>query len=297
MDETRDIPLTAIHEPRLLLRLVERDSLEYMELRDAIDKDGLLNSICVRPSPRCLEMYEVVDGMYRFVIYQELGRLTIPCLIRDLTDAEVMAAQLQANAIRPTTKKTDFARQLKRLLDLSPGMTLAGLQHVVHKSPVWISEQLGLLRLTQAIQTCVDRGEIPLASAYVLSRVIPGEQARYVDLAKTAKVPAFKATMAVVIKKQEEAALQGRFEVLNDAAYVPVPYLRSLNEIVQERQKPAQVAKVLTKGEAKTPVDGWNLCLDWITHMDADGLEEQSINQLLRTRKWITSNRAKENIM
>ena len=95
-----------------------------------------------------------------------------------------MAAQIQANAIRPTTKKTDFARQLKKILDANPGMSHAKLQGLIHKNPGWIGEQLGLLRLTQVIQKAVDRGEIPLMSAYMLSRIMPSQQYRFVDLAK-----------------------------------------------------------------------------------------------------------------
>ncbi len=115
---------------------------------------------------------------------QELGYSPVPCLIRDMTDAEVVAAQIQANAIRPTTKKTDFARQLKKILDANPGMSHAKLQGLIHKNPGWIGEQLGLLRLTQVIQKAVDRGEIPLMSAYMLSRIMPSQQYRFVDLAK-----------------------------------------------------------------------------------------------------------------
>ena len=38
--ESRDIPLSDIHETHLLLRFVEKDSLEYMELRDSIAATG-----------------------------------------------------------------------------------------------------------------------------------------------------------------------------------------------------------------------------------------------------------------
>ena len=103
----------------------------------------------------------------------------MPCLIRyGMTDEMVVAAQIQANAIRPDDEEaTDFARQLKKILDANPGMSHARLQGMIHKSPHWIGEQLGLLRLQPAIQKAVDRGEIPLMSAYVLSRVIYSQQA------------------------------------------------------------------------------------------------------------------------
>lgn len=163
--ESRDIPLCDIHETHLLLRLVEKDSLEYIELRDSIAKSGPINSICVRPSRRIPGKWEVVDGMYRYTIFVELDYTTVPCLIRDMTDEEVVAAQIQANAIRPTTKKCDFARQLKKILDANPGMSCARLQETIHKGKGWIATQLGLLKLEYSIQKAVDRGEIKLATA------------------------------------------------------------------------------------------------------------------------------------
>ena len=47
--------------------------------------------------------------MYRYTAFeelgyspvQELGYSPVPCLIRGMTDAELVAAQIQANAIRP----------------------------------------------------------------------------------------------------------------------------------------------------------------------------------------------------
>lgn len=49
-DECREIPLDQIVEPWVVLRVVNRESIEYLELRDSIVHQGLLNSICVRPS-------------------------------------------------------------------------------------------------------------------------------------------------------------------------------------------------------------------------------------------------------
>ena len=54
-----------IVEPWVVLRLVNRESVEYLELRDSMADKGSLNSICVRPSPRQPGKFEVVDGLYR----------------------------------------------------------------------------------------------------------------------------------------------------------------------------------------------------------------------------------------
>ena len=50
----------------IVLRVVNRSSVEYLELRDSLADRGFLNSICVRPSSRKPGKVEVVDGLYRY---------------------------------------------------------------------------------------------------------------------------------------------------------------------------------------------------------------------------------------
>ncbi len=291
--ESRDIPLCDIHETRLLLRLVEKDSLEYMELRDSIAKDGPLNSICVRPStlfpgsdpPK----FEVVDGMYRYNIFDEIGYTPVPCLIRyDMTDEQVVAAQIEANAIRPTTKKCDFARQLRKILDANPGMSYARLQGLVHKNPRWIGEQLGLLKLSAPIQKAVDRGEIPLASAYVLSNVMACQQFRFLALARTATTDVFKATVAPFIKQQREASRQGKLDELFKQEFKPVAHLHKLQDVLDEIERPATGPMLLAAKDARTPLDGWKACLEWVAHLDAQSQIEQLEKHNQRMRRFVS---------
>ena len=289
--ESRDIPLCDIHETRLLLRLVEKDSLEYMELRDSIAKDGPLNSICVRPSPRFPDSvppkFEVVDGMYRYNVYEEIGYTPVPCLIRyGMTDEEVVAAQIEANAIRPTTKKCDFARQLRKILDANPGMSYARLQGLVHKSPHWIGDQLGLLKLSPPVQKAVDRGEIPLASAYALSNVMVTQQWRFLTLAKTATTEVFKATVAPFIKQQVEATRQGKLDELFKQEFKPVAYLHHLKDVLTEIERPETGPLLLAARDARTPLDGWRACLDWVAHLDAQSVAEQLEKHKQRMRRF-----------
>ena len=103
-DEFREIPLDQIVEPWVVLRVVNRESVEYLELRDSLAHQGFLNSICVRPSLRQPGNYEVVDGLYRRAACCELRRPTMPCIVKhNLTDEDVLAIQIQANALRPET--------------------------------------------------------------------------------------------------------------------------------------------------------------------------------------------------
>jgi ParB/RepB/Spo0J family partition protein len=282
MPETRDIPLTDIRETRLLLRLVNKESLEYMELKDSIAAHGVLNSICVRAVPPP-GTFEVADGMRRYAASVDLGLPTIPCTIQELTDEQVLTMQIQANSIRLETQPIEYARHIKQLMNLNPTLTVARLHGLIHKSPKWIHDQLGLLRLLPEIRKMVDRGEIPLNSAYLLSRVFWKQQKDFVDLAKVAAFEKFKAEVIPIIKEQREGCRQGRLDRLFAEDFKPNPYLRSLKDILRERDDP--VAAPILLSNAKTALNGWNACLTWIISLDKKSVAEQRAKFLRRAKK------------
>ena len=114
-DETRDIPLDQIVEPWVVLRVVNRTSVEYMELRDSLADHGFFNSICVRPCKRKEGKMEVVDGLYRFAAATELHLPTAPCIVKhNLTDEDVLAIQIQANALRSRANALHRLRRFPR---------------------------------------------------------------------------------------------------------------------------------------------------------------------------------------
>ena len=118
MDQIEFLPIHVLREPKIKLRGVNRDSVEYLELRDSLAAVGPLNSICVRPSMRRPGCYEVVDGLYRYTAAAELRLPSLPCIVKhNLTDDDVLALQIQANALRPETTAVEYARQVKRIMD------------------------------------------------------------------------------------------------------------------------------------------------------------------------------------
>lgn len=286
-DENRDIPTDQLVEPWVVLRLVNKESVEYLELRDSLADKGFLNSICVRPSPRHPGKYEVVDGLRRFTAARELRLPVVPCTVKhNLTDEDVLAVQIQANAVRLDTTPTEFARQLKRILSCKPGITIAQVATMVHKHPGWVREKLHLLRLWHDIQKCVDRGEIPLESAYKLARVPRGHQHQFVDLARVAPVAEFAITVGDFLKKYQEAVRQGKMDVLYDPEAAPTPHLRNVNELFSEYQQPCAAPLMLAAENCHSPLEGWRLALQWALHLDAKSVEEQrrNIQKRLKTQ-------------
>src|SRR5579872_6295466 len=108
MDDVRLIPTSDIREPRTLLRLVDRNAVEYLELRDSVAAIGFTNSIAVRPSRIELSKFEVLDGVHRYCVAKDLELPTMPCIIKhNVSDDDVLMFQVQANAQGVDTKPVE----------------------------------------------------------------------------------------------------------------------------------------------------------------------------------------------
>jgi ParB/RepB/Spo0J family partition protein len=288
-DDPQMISLDKIVEPWIVLRVVNRESLEYLELRDSIAAHGLLNSICVRPSIRRPGMMEVVDGLHRHAACCELRLPAMPCIVKEnLTDEDVMAFQIQANALRPETTVVDYARQIKRIMEAvaarqGSDVTLAQVCKLIHKGPDWVRNQLFLLNLRPDIQKAVERGEVPLVSAYVLAQLPRIRQAEFLDMVRTTPAKDAVPLLARAVKQIKEAARQGKLDDFRKD-FEPVPYLRPLKEILGEYQRHEIGGLMLTKGNCQTPLDAWYSALQWALHLDEDSIREQEKRILARNR-------------
>jgi len=285
-DQFRDLPIDQLTEPWVLLRPVLRDSVVYLEMRDSIEAKGFLNSIAARPSPRRLESYEVIDGMWRWTCAKELGLPSIPTIIKHgISDDDVLALQIQANAIRPDTKPCEFAKQLQRIQKTKSDMTLAELAVMVSKSPQWIQHQLGLLKLDPRTQKAIDRGEICLSNGYMLSKLPTRFRGDYVQRAKTMPSKDFKALVAAFIKQYREAVRQGRLDAIFTEEFQPQAYLRPVKAVEAEVQRPCEGPLILSAEGCQTPLDGWMAALKWAMHLDENSVREQEEAVRGRARK------------
>ncbi len=272
-DEHRLLPLDALVEPWVVLRPVNRASLEYLELRDSLAAVGFINSICVRPSARKPGRMEVVDGLYRYTGAVELRLPAVPCIVKhNLTDEDVLAIQIQANALRPETTPVEYARQLKRMIATMSGslqrdITLTDVSARIHKSPEWVENQLLLLRLTKPLQLAVERGEIPLSSAYALARVPRPHQSQFADAAQTMTATEFVPLANRYAKRFKEAVCQGRMDDLYQE-FQPRPHLRAYKEVLAEYQGRQSGGLFVAAAGCRTPVDAWYLALQWALHLD-----------------------------
>lgn len=283
-ERTETIPIELIRDPKVLLRPVRKNTLEFLTFFDSVRDTGLWNSIAVRPTEP--PYYEVIDGFYRLTICRLLGRKFMPCIIREATDEEVLAAQIRANAVRPTTRPVEFARQLQRIQDALPGIRLPELAVMVSRPPQWVRSQLGLLKLVPEAAERVDRGDIALQSAYMLAKVPQHKQSGLIEDAVKLSVKEFTGLASQVIRQWMEAAKNGRMAAFYDRkANATQPYMRSLKETLDELKTRKVAAEVLQREQALTLIDAFHAALRWVAHLDKASVETLHEQAEERARK------------
>jgi ParB/RepB/Spo0J family partition protein len=285
-DQVTSIPVDQLTEPWVLLRTVDKGSLEYLELRDSLAAAGFLNSIAVRPSTRVSGMYEIIDGMYRWTCARELGMQEVPCIVKHgISDNQVLSLQLQANAVRPETTPLELAKQLRRIQKARPEITLGELSQLIHKGPSWVGQILGLLRLRDEAQKAMDRGDISLGNAVMLAKIPPRFQLDYLDLAKIKPAAEFRRIAAGVVKQFMEAARLGKLEAFYTAPFQPRAHVRGLKELECELEDRLAGARVMMVENSQTLTDAWYAAIKWVLHLDHQSVQEQEAAVRKRSRQ------------
>jgi ParB family chromosome partitioning protein len=135
------------------------------ELADSIRANGVLQPILVRPRPA--GGYDIVAGERRYRAALMAGLKSVPVLVRELTDAEMLAVALIENLIREDIAPLETARAFQRLMS-DFGWTQDEMGRRVGKSRPAVSNSLRLLELPVLIQQSLDRGEISEGHARAL---------------------------------------------------------------------------------------------------------------------------------
>lgn len=264
------ISLEKIQQTRYLLRPVRKNEVDYLELRDSMAESGQLNSVLVRPVG---DEFEIVDGMYRWTIANDLGWDTLDCSIDDIEDKHLILKQLQCNGIRPETQPVEFARALKKILAANPEMDMVGLSTYIKKSPVWIKNMLGLLEIRVKYQDAVNRGIMPLLNAYKLAKVPGVMQDELYESACVMPTREFTTIANGAIMQFKAAMKTGRLEGIRAKFVELKPYLKSLKELRQELENPENITILLAKWPCQVPIDCVMLGIQFAMNSDLYTLE------------------------
>ena len=276
------------------LRPLDTQAVEFLELRDSIQEHGLINPITVRPIRDSPGYFEIVVGLNRYGAHKVLGRKEIACIVKKLSDAEVLALQIAENAVGVPTKPVEYAKHLKRLQKAYPNFSAAQIGRAVGKSAGWVGQQLGLIKLIEPAQLAVDRGEMPLASAYMLSKIPREYQRGFLVQAKTFTSKEFHKVAAEFIRGVMECRRTGQLHKHYLKEFEAQPHLRAvktlLNELISNQAGKTQVlwhVKNARTNAAKrdAALEGWKLALKWVMHMDDESIEKQKRASIEKQRQ------------
>ncbi|WP_300681664.1 ParB/RepB/Spo0J family partition protein [Nocardioides sp.] len=144
------------------------DTDEMAELVASIKEVGLLQPVVVRP--RGDGRYELVMGERRWRATQEAGLDTIPAIVRETDDTDMLRDALLENLHRSQLNPLEEAAAYQQLLE-DFACTHEELATRIGRSRPQISNTLRLLRLTPAVQRRVAAGVLSAGHARALLAV------------------------------------------------------------------------------------------------------------------------------
>jgi ParB family transcriptional regulator, chromosome partitioning protein len=164
----RELPIAMLTESPTNPRRVF-DEAFLKELASSIDSQGVLASLLVRPKN---QRYEIVFGAQRFRAAQIAGKEIVPVEIRDMTDAQVMEAQLVENLQRRDVHPLEEARSFKGLLDSEePRYSIEQIAAKIGKPPAYVATRLKLTELAEIVVEEFYREEIGIGHALLLAKL------------------------------------------------------------------------------------------------------------------------------
>ncbi len=142
------------------------------ELVHSITEVGLLQPVVVRRSGA--DSYELVMGERRWRASQEAGLTTIPAIVRETDDSDMLRDALLENLHRAQLNPLEEAAAYGQLLD-DFGCTHDDLAQRIGRSRPQISNTLRLLKLSPAVQRRVAAGVLSAGHARALLSVEDGD--------------------------------------------------------------------------------------------------------------------------
>lgn len=158
LDELRPNP----YQPR---KVFDQEALE--ELSSSIREHGVFQPIIIKKS---IKGYEIIAGERRVRASKLAGKETIPAIIRDFTDEQMMEISLLENLQRENLNPIEEAQAYRSMLD-KLGITQEELSNKVGKSRSHITNIIGILRLPEEVQKMIAQEKLTMSHAKLLSKL------------------------------------------------------------------------------------------------------------------------------
>lgn len=199
------------------------------DLAASIEKTGVFQPIIVRQPDKTLERYEILAGERRFRASKLAGKTTIPGIVRDITEEQMMEIAVLENLQREDLTPLEEAEAYDTLMTKLT-LTQAQVSERLGKSRPYIANYLRLLGLPKAVKDMLQHNELSMGQARTLLSL--KDKTKLVALAKRA----VEQGMTVRALEAEVSKLNGAAKKLaKKPEKKKSPFLRSTENQLQER--------------------------------------------------------------
>lgn len=172
-EEIVEIPLNELrsnpYQPR---KVFDQDALN--ELAQSIKEHGVFQPIIAKKS---IKGYEIIAGERRVKASLLAGLETIPAIIRDFTDQDMMEIALLENLQRENLNALEEAQAYKKLIE-QLSLTQEELAKRLGKSRSHITNMIGLLTLPEEVKNKIVSNALTMGHARVLSKIEDPEKVK-----------------------------------------------------------------------------------------------------------------------
>ncbi len=152
---------------------------KLQELADSIREHGIIQPLVVRKSS--VRGYDIVAGERRFRAAQMVGLTTVPAVVREFSDIELMEIAVIENLQREDLNAIEIAEAYAQLMNKAK-LTQEQLAKRVGQSRSHVANMLRLLQLPRQVRTLVSRGTLSMGHARALLAV--EDEKRQAELAE-----------------------------------------------------------------------------------------------------------------
>lgn len=179
--EFKQIPLNQIHVESNYRKTFKDKSIA--ELTQSIKENGVIEPIIVRANGKG---YNIVAGERRFRASMKAGLATIPAIIRDVEDDDVLKLQIIENVQREGVQFMEEAYALRQLRN-DGSYDAAEIAKLIGKSEAYVYYMLRLTEMADDARTIAEKGWISKAVAWHIAKLKDADQQIQAanDLART----------------------------------------------------------------------------------------------------------------
>ncbi len=229
LDEIKPNP----YQPR---KVFKEESLR--ELAESIKINGVFQPIIVKKN---IKGYYLIAGERRLRASKLAGKQTIPAIIRDFSENQMIEIALLENLQRENLNVIEEALAYKSMIE-KLNLTQEELSNKVSKSRSHITNILGLLRLPNKIQEMLINNELTMGHARVLSKLENEEKMlEYAKMIVENKLPV-RETEEITIEEERKNKIKRPIKEINkDYKYVEDLLREKLDTKVKVKDKKIEI--------------------------------------------------------